>query len=179
MLNRIKKSLPIIWLIILYAGTILTAGESNAPAEGTSERVAFEWLHAAVHFSVFAVMFWLMAYAASSAWLRGKLKTVLLIISLALVIGLGQEWIQAYIRQKIYGLNSLWDIGMDVLGAIFGWWLVARRGNPAGSTTRVIGESVTRSPTRNEPDTPDKVALPSIQYQPPTSPNQRDLHPDQ
>ncbi len=122
----VKKILPVLWLIALYAGTIWSAGISNAP-EDFWERVAFELLHAAVHFSLFAVMLWLTAVAATSAWLDHRLRTVALVLGTAILLGLAQEWMQTYLRSKLYAMNSLWDIGMDAMGGGYGWWLAAQR----------------------------------------------------
>ncbi|MBN1428388.1 MAG: hypothetical protein JXB07_08385 [Anaerolineae bacterium] len=110
----------IVWLIVIYIVTALTAGV-NASPEGGLALILFEARHVVMHSLIFAVQAWLISHALK---LPGDLHTRhngLRLLTLILLLGIGQEALQSLYRQEIRVLPSLWDLAVDVAGGAVGW----------------------------------------------------------
>lgn len=114
--------LPFAWLVALYIVTVLTA-----TLRPNLDPTVLEFRNIALHATVFAIQFVLVRRAVlkNGQWLRVQDIRVLLVVALAL--GIGQEVLQAMLRGRVYPLNSLLDLTVDVLGASLGLWIAGRR----------------------------------------------------
>ena len=123
------KIIPaIVWLIIMYTATALTAGIDAAP-EGGRELVLFEARHIIIHALGYAVQIWLIAFALGSLSQYDLRCVTLVLMGLALAVGIGQETIQSVIRAEIYVLASIFDLAVDAAGAGMGLWVYNRLQN--------------------------------------------------
>jgi hypothetical protein len=82
------------------------------------------------HSFVYAVQAGLVAGAVclTAADIRPRTRPLLIILSLILVLGLGQEILQSSIRREVTVLGSSWDLLVDVGGAMLGLAAYARSG---------------------------------------------------
>lgn len=120
----LRKLIPILWLAVMYLGTALTAGIDAAPSGGLA-RAAFEGRHIIMHALAYAAQVWLAAWAvsASDSDVSGA---VLILLAMGLAIGAGQEALQTIVREELRLTASLFDLAVDGLGAVIGWWLYHR-----------------------------------------------------
>lgn len=127
----IKKTFPILWLLVVYAGTAISIGRDPRPVESVA-RVVFEARHVVTHLVSFAFLIWLVGRAIRPPAEHGFTRNVAILIGLGLVIGLGQETLQALLRHELYALDSAWDVCVDTGGAALGWWIYHRRARIEG-----------------------------------------------
>jgi hypothetical protein len=116
----------VVWLITLYVATALTAGVDASP-EGGLALILFEARHVVMHSLVFAVQAWLIARALRVPHSHGAPRTGTLLVTLVLTLGIGQEVLQSLYRCEIRVLPSLWDLVVDTMGGIAGWWWYKHR----------------------------------------------------
>lgn len=91
------------------------------------------WVHVVMHAGLFAVL-------AGVLWILSGRRTtpraIGLLLSLVALVGIGQEAFQALSRNQIYWNDSLFDLGVDLSGAVIGLtmtWRLRRPGlQPAG-----------------------------------------------
>jgi hypothetical protein len=116
------------WTVFLYGATVATAGIPIGPhldhavtAEQIMEgRILFEGSHVFMHAGAFAILAWLLVMtqpAYDRAWL---LELLVILFYVAVAVGLGQEAIQAWMRQQVHLMNSSLDILSDAAGAWLG-----------------------------------------------------------
>ncbi len=111
---------PMVWLVMLYIATALTAGVDARP-EGGFDLILFEARHGVIHLLAFAVEAWLIACALRLSGNSGTERDGIGLIVLALVLGIGQEALQSLYRHEVRVLASLWDVAVDATGGALGW----------------------------------------------------------
>ena len=113
------------WTILLYGLTIATAGlpvgpttVPNATAYEISRSVWwFEVNHAVLHAATFAVLGGLLIYAHRKEPFSKRNEIVIVVLSITVAVGIGQELIQSAARSRIVFGNSLFDVACDLGGA--------------------------------------------------------------
>jgi VanZ family protein len=126
-----------LWVIALYVVTAVTTLVDVLPVPPQ----LLEVRNIAVHFSAYAVLGALLAWAVGGSGQRFDRREWAVLLLTALLLGLGQEVLQTVLRNRAYPLNSLLDLAVDVSGAAAGLWLVtrARRGSmAAGASSGLI-----------------------------------------
>jgi glycopeptide antibiotics resistance protein len=76
------------------------------------------WTHIAMHTFLFAVLALLLCWLAKSV---SPLKSLLFALGLALLIGLLQEALQAFTSGSYSIYGSIFDLWVDLSGAVIGW----------------------------------------------------------
>jgi len=110
-----RKILPaVLWLIFIYVLTALADTVEHPPTEFWA-RVAFEVEHLLAHSSVYAIETWLILRTVG---IPNDRRTLLILLALMVVFGVGQETMQAILRAKLELLGSVWDLFTDGVGAI-------------------------------------------------------------
>ncbi len=113
----------VMWVLGMYVATALTAGVDAAPAGGAA-RVLFEARHIVIHALGFAVLGMLIAWPLRVS--ARPDRSWMTLFGAALGVGIGQEALQAVLRERVYLGNSLLDAATDVMGAVLGLWIVLR-----------------------------------------------------
>jgi VanZ family protein len=132
--ERVRRMIPsLVWLVAMYTATGLS--------EAAPPLALVEAQRIALHTAGYAVLGLLMARAFHPRPARIALG----LLGLALVAGLGQEVLQSMARGHVYLSPSLFDLGVDGVGAALGLWIVARwrRGRDA-SRRAPTGTSITK-----------------------------------
>ena len=121
--------LPAGWLVAIYVVTVLF-DNITPPPEDFWQRVWFETYHVLAHGFVYAVQAGLIAGAVylAAADIRPRTRAFLVILSLILLLGFGQEFLQSSLRREVTVLGSAWDLLVDVGGASVGLAAYARSG---------------------------------------------------
>ena len=76
------------------------------------------WMHVLMHLALFAGLVVLLGMASGRALTKRTAAGFLLV---ALVVGLLQEGLQLLSGVQIWRWNTLFDLGVDLLGAGLGW----------------------------------------------------------
>lgn len=121
MLSGGRVLAPVIWLIMLYTATALTAGVDTSPNGGIN-LLLFEVRHVAMHLLAFAVQSWLIARALRLSAGFVTISRCAWLVALVFVLGMGQEALQALYRHEVRVTASLWDLVVDTTGGLIGWW---------------------------------------------------------
>ncbi len=110
------KQLPaILWLIAMYVGTVLA--ESGLPLS------LIEFERIVTHAVGYAVLGGLMAYVQEPQVWDRPLRSLSILMGVALIAGAGQEALQSSLR-AFWALGfSAFDVGVDVVGAAAGVWV--------------------------------------------------------
>jgi VanZ family protein len=110
-----RRAIPsLLWLAAMYAATAFS--EAAPPLR------LIEWQRIAIHTTGYLILALAMAYAVRPA----SRRTILTLLALAALAGLGQEAIQSIARQRVYAVASLFDVGVDTVGAWLGLLIVRR-----------------------------------------------------
>ncbi|HEC21926.1 MAG TPA: hypothetical protein ENI95_03300 [Chloroflexi bacterium] len=118
-----RRYLPaLLWLSAMYTLTALTADLNPSP-EGGIELVLYEGRQVTLHLAAYAIQAGLLAFALNG---RLSLTSGVKLMGLILLIGLGQETIQALLRGRVLAGASAFDLGVDMAGAAVGLWLAGR-----------------------------------------------------
>jgi VanZ family protein len=113
--ERVRRMIPsLVWLAAMYTATGLS--------EAAPPLALVEAQRIAIHTAGYAVLGLLMARAFHPRPVRIALG----LLGLALVAGLGQEILQSMARGHVYLTPSLFDLGVDGVGAALGLWIAAR-----------------------------------------------------
>ena len=117
-----KRLAAPVYLILMYVATAATALLDTSRLPPT----LLELRNVLIHSSAFLVL------ALVVRWSAGILDRLLtpsetrLLLLLALGLGIGQELLQTLIRQRVFPVNSLFDLCVDTGGAALGLWLGSR-----------------------------------------------------
>lgn len=118
----IRHVLVYLWLLAVYVVTALTATNNILP-------VPLELLEARniiVHATTYAITGVLLAWAGDRPGQRFDTRALLVLLITALLLGVGQEALQAVLRGRIRLLQSLFDLFVDTGGAAVGLLLYTR-----------------------------------------------------
>jgi hypothetical protein len=118
----LRRLLPFAWLAALYLVTSLTA-----TLKTDIDPTLLEFRNVAIHATAYAIQFALVARAVFDGERRPEGPDTLILLGTALALGVGQEILQAMLRQHVYPVNSLLDLTVDVAGAGLGLWIAGRR----------------------------------------------------
>jgi hypothetical protein len=114
---KLRYLLPLLWLLVLYAGTAATAGLDPAP-DALLARILFEARHVLMHTAAFSGQITLVAWALR---IESPQRRVWIgLAGLALALGVGQEAIQALLRGQVFPVNSAFDLLVDTAGGALG-----------------------------------------------------------
>lgn len=119
------KSLPFLWMLVIYAGTTLLNARDPAPCCGLP-RVVFEVRHALTHLASFGLEVWLLCRAVELHGANRLTRQAAILVGVGLALGFGQETIQTVLRNHLDALGSLWDLVVDLAGSALGWWVYGR-----------------------------------------------------
>jgi hypothetical protein len=117
-----RRLLPFAWLAALYLVTSLTA-----TLKTDIDPLLLELRNVAIHAAAYAIQFALVARAMFGGRRWPERRDILILLATALALGVGQEILQAALRQHVYPVNSLLDLTVDVAGARLGLWVAGRR----------------------------------------------------
>ena len=81
-----------------------------------------EWMHWMMHAALYAGLAILLMFVFN---LPANRRSVLLVLSAVLLVGIIQEGMQLFSDVQIVGWNSIFDLGVDILGAGIGLGLFA------------------------------------------------------
>lgn len=132
----------IAWTLGLYVGTMVTAGKAFIPTvaqEATAEQIRMAWFwfdfqHVILHAAAYGVLAGLLVLPAGDKTRREQLSLLVLLLSVILMVGLGQEAIQTAIRWQLRLADSLGDLATNLLGAALALGVVsANRWRRSGS----------------------------------------------
>lgn len=115
-----------LWVITLYIVTAVTTLVDVLPVPPQ----LIEVRNIAVHFSAYAVLGALLGWAVGEPGQRFSSGEWAVLLVTALLLGLGQETLQTVLRDRIYPLNSLFDLFVDVCGVAAGLLLVSHARRP-------------------------------------------------
>ncbi len=118
----LRRLLPFAWLIALYLVTSLTA-----TLKTDIDPTLLEFRNVTIHATAYAIQFALVARAVFGGGRRPERRDTVILLATALMLGVGQEILQATLRQHVYPVNSLLDLTVDVAGAALGLWVAGRR----------------------------------------------------
>jgi VanZ family protein len=111
----VRRFIPsLTWLVVMYVATGLS--EATPPLD------LLEAQRIALHTLGYATLGLWMAHAFDP---RPR-RVALALLGLAVVGGLGQEVLQSLARERVYLAASLFDMGVDTLGAALGLWIHTR-----------------------------------------------------
>lgn len=113
-----RRLLPFVWLVALYVVTSLTA-----TLKTNIDPTLLEFRNVALHAATYAIQFALVRWAVFDEGRQLVQQDMLILLGAALVLGLGQETLQVLLRGRIFPVNSLLDLTVDVAGARLGLWL--------------------------------------------------------
>jgi hypothetical protein len=125
-------------MLVVYIGTAMLAGRDPAPVGGDA-RAVFEIRHALTHLVTFALEVWLLCRAVRLPSTSRITRDAAILIGLGVLIGVGQETLQALGRHYLSTLDSLWDLSVDIAGSTLGWWLYNLRTLRAERAGRIAG----------------------------------------
>ena len=80
-----------------------------------------EWMHWLMHAALYAGLAILLVVVFDLALNR---RTVLLVLSAVFLVGIIQEGMQLFSRVQIINWNSVFDLGVDLIGAVIGLGVV-------------------------------------------------------
>jgi VanZ family protein len=114
---RIKKAFLLIWLLgILFPMAWL--GKFWRDFRRIFDTIfAPEWMHWLMHAALYAGLAILLVLVFNFILSR---RTILLVLGMVLLVGLSQEGMQLFSGVQVIQLNSLFDLGVDLVGAGIG-----------------------------------------------------------
>jgi VanZ family protein len=118
----LRRLLPFAWLGALYLVTTVTA-----TLKMNIDPTLLELRNVAIHAAAYAIQFALVARAVFGGGRRPERRDIPILLGTALALGVGQEILQAVLRQRTYPVNSLLDLTVDVVGAGLGLWVATRQ----------------------------------------------------
>lgn len=118
----------LVWVITIY---LVTGLSESLPSPDL-----LEVQRIIIHTLGYAFLGWLMVIAREPR----PIRVGLILVGLALLVGAGQEILQSLSRGRVYLAASLFDLGVDGIGAALGLLLGAR--------WQPIGKLMGRSPRR-------------------------------
>jgi len=128
----------IIWVIgILIPMAWLAGQEPDVDAFFTAVFEP-EWTHVVVHVFLYAVLGSLLAWI-----FKGKARLWILIPFSVILVGILQETMQVITLNRTPGRAELFDLCVDLLGALLGWlifWLIAKFGKKEDFAAPAIEE---------------------------------------
>lgn len=127
-MTRIARYLPaLLWMVLVYAFIAFTARTGPPPPPFSLRLVLGELRHGVAHTLVFAVQAALIVWPLLAQGHRLTRRDVALVLGTALLIGIGQEVLQAVLRDRAYPISTTLDLLADVGGAALGLWWMQRR----------------------------------------------------
>lgn len=79
-----------------------------------------EWVHVVAHAVLYAGLALLLAF---SLRLPRNWLSALFLFFVVITLGLGQEGLQLVAKGRSFGKAEVFDLGVDMLGGLLGWWL--------------------------------------------------------
>lgn len=127
-MTRIARYLPaLLWMVFVYAFIALTAREGPPPPAFGLRVVLGELRHGVAHTLVFALQAALIVWPLLAQGHRLARRDAALVLGTALLIGIGQEVLQAVLRGRAYPVGTTLDLLADIGGAALGLWWMQRR----------------------------------------------------
>lgn len=112
----IRHVLVYVWLFALYIVTAVTARNDLLPVPPE----LLEARNIIVHAVTYAVLGVLLAWASDRPGRRFDARAWLVLLSTALILGVGQEALQTVLRWRLRPAQSLFDLFVDTSGAAAG-----------------------------------------------------------
>ena len=82
-----------------------------------------EWVHVVAHLALFAGLVILVLLALR---LPQNIKTAALVTAFLLAVAVLQEVLQLQVKGRAFGGPEWFDLGVDLVGGLVGWWLYGR-----------------------------------------------------
>lgn len=126
----LRHILAYLWMLSLYSVTAVAALFDVLPVRPE----LLEVRNVVVHATTYAVQGLLFAWAVDQPRHRVRFdrRTWQIMLAAIAMMGIGQEILQTVLRRRVYPINSVFDVVVDVSGAALGLLLYTRLRRPGG-----------------------------------------------
>jgi VanZ family protein len=116
------------WILILWIGVMIfplnwLRRESIFIRQNFESAFQSEWVHVAAHLILFAGLVILLLFTMR---MPQNGKTAVVIMTILLMVAFAQELLQLQVKGRGFGGPEWFDVGVDMIGGLIGWWVYQR-----------------------------------------------------
>ena len=113
-----RKIFMLLWLLIILIPIHWLAQITETLRQVFRMAIGSEPAHVVVHLILFGSSVFLFAHIFHLPFTR---RTAVLLACLVLALGIGQEWLQLQVKERVFGWPEIFDLAVDLAGGFLGW----------------------------------------------------------
>lgn len=113
-----RKIFMLLWLLVILIPIHWLTQITQTLRQVFRMASGSEPVHVVVHLILFGSSVFLFMQIFQLPLTR---RTAVLLACLVLALGVGQEWLQLQVKERVFGWPEIFDLGVDLAGGFLGW----------------------------------------------------------